>query len=69
MCWFGLEPVQVVGLTSEEGLIRGAGPIGLGLPQRGLWETGKSPTTTVKHRCVNCDCFHMLYIVQFTFIV
>ena len=31
------------GLTSEEGLICGAGPIGLGLPQRGLGETGKSP--------------------------
>lgn len=31
--------------TSEEGLIRGAGPIGLGFPQRGLGETGKSPIT------------------------
>ena len=41
-CWFGLEPVQVVGLTSEEGLICEAGPSGLGLPQRGLGETGKS---------------------------
>ena len=49
-----VEPVQVVGLTSEEGLIRGAGPIGLGFPQRGLGETGKSPITTVKHRRVFC---------------
>ena len=34
------------------GLICGAGPIGLGLPQRGLGETGKSPITTVKHHRV-----------------
>ncbi len=51
-CWLGLESVQDVGLTSEEGLIRGAGPIGLGFPQRGLWENGNSPTTTVKHNRV-----------------
>ena len=53
-CWLGLESVQDVGLTSEEGLIRGAGPISLDFPQRGLWETGKSSTTTVKHKRVNC---------------
>ena len=53
-CWLDLESVQDVGLTSEEGLIRGAGPISLGFPQRGLGETGKSPNTTVKHRRVNC---------------
>ena len=40
--------------TSEEGLIRGAGPIGLGFPQRGLGETGKSSITTVKHHRVKC---------------
>ena len=40
--------------TSEEGLICGAGPIGLGFPQRGLGETSKSPITTVKHRRVFC---------------
>ena len=44
-------------------LIRGAGPICSGLPQRGLGETGKSPITTVKSNRVNCgllscDHFH-----------
>ena len=39
---------------SEEGLIRGAGPIRLDFPQRGLGETGKSPNTTVKHNRLIC---------------
>ena len=45
------------------GLIRGAGPIGLGLPQRGLGETGKSLNTTVKHHRVIVVCILVLYIV------
>ena len=54
--------------TSEEGLIRGAGPISLGFPQRGLGETGKSPITTVKHRRVLwCDLYCLT--IAFTFIV
>ena len=67
-CWFGLEPVQVVGLTSEEGLIRGAGPIGLDLPQRGLGETGKSPNTTIKHHRVIVVCSLCFTLLQFIFL-
>ena len=59
----------VVGLTSEAVPRVWSRSIRLNLPQRRLWETGKSPTTTVKHHRVSCDCFHMLYVVQFTFIV
>ena len=50
------------------GLICGAGPIGLGLPQRGLGETGKSPNTTVKHHRVLVVYSLGLYLVQFIFI-
>ena len=56
------------GLTSEEGLIRGAGPIGLGLPQRGLWETGKSPIHHGKTSPCQLWFAFLLYFVQFTFI-
>ena len=45
------------------GLICGAGPIGLGLPQRGLGETGKSPNTTVKHHRVIVVCILVLYSI------
>ena len=41
----------------------GAGPIWLGLPQRGLGETGKSPITTVKHRRVIVVCLLVLYYI------
>ena len=53
----------MIGLTSKEGLICGAGPIGLGLPQRGLGKTGKSPNTTVKHHCVIVVCLFVLYSI------
>ena len=45
------------------GLIRGAGPICLGLPQRGLGETDKSPNTTVKHHCAIVVCSFVIYFV------
>ena len=54
--------------TSEEGLIRGAGPIGLGFPQRGLGETGKSSITTVKHHRVNCGLHSCFTLLQFIFL-
>ena len=50
------------------GLIRGAGLIRLGLPQRGLGETGKSPNTTVKHHCVIVVCSLVFTISTFTFL-
>ena len=45
------------------GLICGAGPIGLGLPQRGLGETGKSPNIMVKHHRVIVVCILVLYYI------
>ena len=63
------EPVQF-GWTYLGGVgsICGAGPTWLGLPQRGLGETGKSPITTVKHHCVFVVCSIVFYFLQFTFI-
>ena len=55
------------GLTSEEGLIRGAGPIRLGFPQRGLGGTGKSLNTTIKHRPVIVVCILVLYSIAIYF--